>query len=65
MVWLKCTISAECKTIRIAESSVMDSWKALLRPMCKALFSKNGGVVDIIPKDRYEEKERSGVHDRP
>jgi hypothetical protein len=24
MVWVKCTTSAECKTIRIAESSVMD-----------------------------------------
>jgi hypothetical protein len=26
MVWVKCTTSAECKTIRIAESSVMDGW---------------------------------------
>jgi hypothetical protein len=26
MVWVKCTTSAECKSIRIAESSVMDSW---------------------------------------
>jgi hypothetical protein len=24
MVWVKCTTSAECKSIRIAESSVMD-----------------------------------------
>ena len=36
MVWVKCTTSAECKTIRIAESSVMDSWKAVLRLMCKS-----------------------------
>jgi hypothetical protein len=26
MVWVKCTTSRECKSIRIAESSVMDGW---------------------------------------
>jgi hypothetical protein len=26
MVWVKCTTSAECKSIRIVESSVMDGW---------------------------------------
>ena len=26
MLWWKCTISAECQTIRIAASAVMDSW---------------------------------------
>jgi hypothetical protein len=26
-LWVKCTTSAECKSIRIAESSVMDGWK--------------------------------------
>jgi hypothetical protein len=26
MVWVKFTTSAECKSIRIAESSVMDGW---------------------------------------
>jgi hypothetical protein len=26
MVWVKCATSVECKSIRIAESSVMDSW---------------------------------------
>jgi hypothetical protein len=26
MVWVKCTTSAECKSIWIGESSVMDSW---------------------------------------
>jgi hypothetical protein len=31
-VWEKRTTSAEGKTIRIAESSDMDSWKAVLRP---------------------------------
>jgi hypothetical protein len=29
MVWVKCTTSAECKTIRIAASAVMDSWQAV------------------------------------
>jgi hypothetical protein len=28
MVWVKCIASAECKSIRIAESSVMDGWDA-------------------------------------
>ena len=27
-LWHKCTTSAECKTIRIAASAVMDSWMA-------------------------------------
>ena len=27
MLWYKSTTSAECKTIRIAASSVMDGWK--------------------------------------
>ena len=31
-MWEKSATSAECKTIRIAESSDMDSWKAVLRP---------------------------------
>ena len=31
-VWEKRTTSAECKTIRIAESTDVDSWKAVLRP---------------------------------
>jgi hypothetical protein len=26
MVWVKCTTSRECKSIRIAESLVMDGW---------------------------------------
>ena len=29
-MWEKRATSAECKTIRIAESSDMDSWKAVL-----------------------------------
>ena len=34
-MWEKRATSAECKTIRIAESSDMDSWNELLDPMCK------------------------------
>ena len=33
----KCDTSAEGKTIRIAESSDMDSWEAVLRPCAKVL----------------------------
>ena len=31
MVWVKCTTSAECKTIRIAVSAVMDARPDLSR----------------------------------
>ena len=34
-MWEKRTTSAEGKTIRIAESSDMDSWEELLRPCAK------------------------------
>ena len=30
MLWHKSTTSAECKTIRIAASAVMDGWMAIL-----------------------------------
>ena len=30
MLWYKSTTSAECKTIRIAASAVMDGWMAIL-----------------------------------
>ena len=30
MLWWKCTTSAECKTIQIAASAVMDGWMAIL-----------------------------------
>ena len=41
--WVKCATSAECKTIRIAVSMVMDSWVTALglRPM----FAKPGVCV--------------------
>ena len=56
MVWVKCTTSVECKTIQIVESSVMDSWKALLRPMCKVLSLKikQRCFGATIPKGRCE-----------
>ena len=38
-MWEKRTTSAEGKTIRIAESSDMDSWEAVLRPC--ASFDKS------------------------
>ena len=33
MLWHKCATSAECKTIRIAASSVMDGWKGHTVPL--------------------------------
>ena len=48
-MWGKCTTSAECKSIRIAESSVMDGWKGhRSRRMGNFMFSKekNGFAVE-------------------
>jgi hypothetical protein len=47
MLWVKCTTSAECKPIQIAESSVMDGWKDHYIAQCsfgfRSGFQKNGG----------------------
>jgi hypothetical protein len=40
MVWVKCTTSAECKSIRIAESSVMDGWDNRCFAQCRFCFQK-------------------------
>jgi hypothetical protein len=40
MVWVKCTTSAECKTIRIAESSVMDGWNGRYLAQCRICFQR-------------------------
>jgi hypothetical protein len=40
MLWVKCTTSAECKTIRIAESSVMDGWDDRYLAQCRFCFQK-------------------------
>jgi hypothetical protein len=48
MVWVKCTTSVECKSIRIAESSVMDGWDDRYLVQCQVLvlqkmfLEKNG-----------------------
>jgi hypothetical protein len=47
MLWVKCTTSPECKTIRIAESLVMDGWDDRYLGHCQVLvlqkcFQKNG-----------------------
>jgi hypothetical protein len=41
MVWVKCTTSAECKSIQIAESSVMDGWDDHCLAQCRFWFSKD------------------------
>jgi hypothetical protein len=40
MVWVKCATSAECKSIRIAESSVMDGWDDCCLAQCRFCFQK-------------------------
>jgi hypothetical protein len=40
MVWVKCTTSAECKSIRIAESSVMGGWGDCYLAQCQFCFKK-------------------------
>ena len=52
-MWEKRATSAEGKTIRIAESSDMDSWNELLGPMCKFLgkdlrFERENEVEDVL-----------------
>ena len=37
ILWVKCATSAECKTIRIAVSTVKDSWVVLLK-LCPEFF---------------------------
>ena len=59
MVWVKCTTSAECKTIRIAESSDMDSWKAVLRPMCKVLVISKMEIL-LVSYQRIEMRRKEG-----
>jgi hypothetical protein len=39
-LWVKCTTSAECKPIRIAESSVMDGWNDRYLTQCRFCFHK-------------------------
>jgi hypothetical protein len=40
MVWVKCTTSVECKSIRIAKSSVMDGWDDRYLAQCQVLVYK-------------------------
>ena len=37
ILWVKCATSAECKTIRIDVSTVMDSWVVLLK-LCPEFY---------------------------
>jgi hypothetical protein len=40
MVWVKCTTSAECKSIQIDDSSVMDGWDDHCLAQCWFCFKK-------------------------
>jgi hypothetical protein len=60
MVWVKCTTSAECKPIRIAESSVMDGWDDRCLAECRfcfqRLFSEKGiKVPDGVLEGYYRD----------
>jgi hypothetical protein len=50
MVWVKCTTSAECKSIRVAESSVMDGWDNRCLAQCRFCFSQR-----LISEKKMEE----------
>ena len=48
ILWVKCATSAECQTIRIAVSTVKDSWAVLLKlrpelhkPVCVWIIGEN------------------------
>ena len=48
ILWVKCATSAECKTIRIAVSTVKDSWAVFLKlclelhkPVCVWIIGEN------------------------
>ena len=45
MVWVKCATSAECKSIRIAASSVMDSLYRPLFGLCRVWRNKLYNVI--------------------
>ena len=47
--YVKCATSAECKTIRIAVSTVMDSWRSFLNYV--QMFSQNLVCVCVCDKD--------------
>ena len=54
ILWVKCATSAECKTIRIAMSTVKDSWAVLLklRPeLCKPVCVCVGKTTWVKSKD--------------
>ena len=56
ILWVKCATSSECKTIRIAVSTVKDSWAVLLKlcpeftNQCVCLHNYLGQVkgIDVI-----------------
>ena len=55
-LWHKCTTSAECKTIRIAASSVMDGWKGHTVPL-STIFKMTcdlKGDFDLITTELWE-----------
>ena len=50
MLWQKCATSAECKTIRIAMSAVMDGWDGMI------LSSEGFWFIKVFSKRFWERK---------
>ena len=54
MLWHKSTTSAECKTIRIAASAVMDSWMASVVRCFLKMTCDLKGDFDLITTELWE-----------
>ncbi len=56
MLWHKCATSAECKPIRIAVSTVMDGWMAILfrYQMISKINVDLEGDFDLITTELWE-----------
>ena len=47
ILWVKCATSAECKTIRIAMSTVKDNWAMLLK-LCPEFYNRVCELIKIL-----------------
>ena len=55
ILWQKCATSAECKTIRIVVSTVMDDWKGHTVPLSDTL------QMTCVLKDDFDHKRVVGM----
>jgi len=47
ILWVKCATSAECKSIRIAVSTVKDSWVVLLK-LCLEFYNRVCELIKLL-----------------